>query len=103
MKKKKEASSTSHTHTPKSVSEGTINQQLDALFEDPNAEKHYNNLWKTIQNVFKHGLDYKEGNPIKGIATHLKHKVEELHEQYHDSCGEDMWGTASKRKKRKTK
>lgn len=98
--KKKADSSNSHTHPYHSVSDKTINQQVDALFADPNAEQNYSNLWKTFQQIFKHGLDYRQGNPLKQVAKHLKDKLEEYNEKYEAENGHDIWGCSSGKKKK---
>ena len=73
---------------------------MDALFEDPNAEEPYTHLWQTIQSVFRNGLDYRQGNPIKGIVRHLKNTIEVYHNKFFDEQDE-MLGMGSYKKKKK--
>ena len=64
------------------VSEDTINQQVDALFKDPESEEPYKNLWQTFRQIMKHGLDHRQGNPLRRIVLHIKKAIEVAYEKH---------------------
>lgn len=66
------------SYSNKSVSEQFFNQQVDALVKDPHSEKVYSNLWTMLKQIMKHGLDYRSGNPIKGISRHIRQVCDQL-------------------------
>jgi len=67
--------------SPRPVTSETINKRLDDLF-DPEREDRYKHAHSTLKEVFRNGLDYQQGNPIKRVYTHIVNRIRDFAEKW---------------------